>query len=247
MITIIGSYLSPYVRKVLVCLELKGLAYEIDPIVPFFGSDEFSQISPLRRVPVLIDGDITLSDSTVICEYLNERYPTPSVLPDLVEQRARSRWLEEYADSRMGDVMIWRFYGQLVVRRFVWNEQPDMTLVERARNEEIPQILDYLEQQLPAQGTLFDRLSVADIAIASFCRNALFAGYEIDAQKWPKTARFIAHVYALPPFAALQAFEKVSLKTPIPQLREALKQAGAPVTSKTWGSSQPRKGVFELP
>ena len=35
--TIIGSYLSPYVRKVLVCLEIKGIAYEIDPIVPFYG------------------------------------------------------------------------------------------------------------------------------------------------------------------------------------------------------------------
>ncbi|MFU1924319.1 glutathione S-transferase N-terminal domain-containing protein, partial [Klebsiella pneumoniae] len=34
---IIGSYLSPYVRKVLVLLELKGIAYRIDPIVPFFG------------------------------------------------------------------------------------------------------------------------------------------------------------------------------------------------------------------
>jgi hypothetical protein len=31
---IVGSYLSPYVRKVLVCLALKGVAYRIDPIVP---------------------------------------------------------------------------------------------------------------------------------------------------------------------------------------------------------------------
>ena len=46
---IIGSYLSPYVRKVLACLELKGLAYEIDPIVPFLGDDRFTQLSPLRR------------------------------------------------------------------------------------------------------------------------------------------------------------------------------------------------------
>ena len=39
MIHIIGSYLSPYVRKVLVALELKGLPYEIDPIVPFMGDE----------------------------------------------------------------------------------------------------------------------------------------------------------------------------------------------------------------
>ena len=54
-VQIIGSPISPYVRKVLVCLELKKLDYEIDPIVPFFGDDRFSQLSPLRRIPVLID------------------------------------------------------------------------------------------------------------------------------------------------------------------------------------------------
>jgi glutathione S-transferase len=48
-VTIIGTYLSPYVRKVLVCLDLKGIPYEIDPIVPFFGNEEFSRISPARR------------------------------------------------------------------------------------------------------------------------------------------------------------------------------------------------------
>jgi glutathione S-transferase len=37
-VRIVGSYLSPYVRKVLACLDLKGLAYEIDPIAPFFGT-----------------------------------------------------------------------------------------------------------------------------------------------------------------------------------------------------------------
>jgi hypothetical protein len=50
---IIGNYISPYVRKVLVCLELKGIDYEIDPIAPFVGNDQFSQLSPLRRIPVL--------------------------------------------------------------------------------------------------------------------------------------------------------------------------------------------------
>ena len=57
---IIGSFLSPYVRKVLVALETKGMAYAVDPIVPFYGDDEFTCLSPLRRVPVLIDEAVTL-------------------------------------------------------------------------------------------------------------------------------------------------------------------------------------------
>ena len=99
---ITGSYLSPFVRKVLVFLDLKRVPYVIDPINPFFGNDEFMRISPLRRIPVLQDDLVTLTDSTVICEYLNERYATPPLMPCDYVQRARARWLEEYADTRMG-------------------------------------------------------------------------------------------------------------------------------------------------
>ena len=56
--TIVGNYISPYVRKVLVCLEAKGIGYDIDPITPFIGDDRFSALNPLRRIPVLIEGDI---------------------------------------------------------------------------------------------------------------------------------------------------------------------------------------------
>ncbi|HEX3676476.1 MAG TPA: glutathione S-transferase N-terminal domain-containing protein, partial [Sphingomicrobium sp.] len=57
MIRIIGSFVGPYVRKVLAAMNLKGLAYEVDPITPFYGNDEFERLSPLRRIPVLVDGD----------------------------------------------------------------------------------------------------------------------------------------------------------------------------------------------
>ena len=81
MIRIIGSFVSPYVRKVLACMNLKGLAYEVDPITPFFGDDAFEAMSPLRRIPVLIDGDFHASDSSVICAYLDEAYPGHPLLP----------------------------------------------------------------------------------------------------------------------------------------------------------------------
>ncbi|WP_156255600.1 glutathione S-transferase family protein [Sandarakinorhabdus oryzae] len=116
MTLVVGNYLSPYVRKVLVCLTMKGVPYTIDPITPFFGNDAFAAVSPLRRIPVLIDDELTLCDSTVICEYLDERYPGPALLPTNRADRAQARWLEEFADSRMGDVIIWRLFNQLVTR-----------------------------------------------------------------------------------------------------------------------------------
>ena len=99
---IIGSFVSPYVRKVLGVMHLKGLTYEIDPITPFFGNDEFRRLSPLCRIPVLIDGDFATSDSSVICAYLDEAYSKRPVLPADPKDRARARWFEEYEATATG-------------------------------------------------------------------------------------------------------------------------------------------------
>src|SRR6185369_833384 len=121
-VRIIGSYVSPYVRKVLVCLHVKGVPYEIDPIIPFMGNDRFSALSPLRRIPVLIDDQVTLADSSVICQYLEDRYPDPLLYPKDIALRASARWLEEYADTRMGEVLIWHLFNQVAIQPFVWGE-----------------------------------------------------------------------------------------------------------------------------
>jgi glutathione S-transferase len=243
-VTVIGSYLSPYVRKVLVCLGIKGIAYEIDPIIPYFGNDDFTRISPLRRIPVLIDQQVTLADSTAICEYLDEAYDGPPLLPAGPALRARARWLEEFADSRMGDVFIWRYYNQLVIRKRIWKRPPDEAVLEKAVTEEIPAILDYLEAQLDGAKYLFGDISTADIAIASFFRNAHFAGFELDEKQWPQTAAFVSHVFAHPEFAELRVYEDLMMSVPIEERREALTKAGAPLTRETMATSSPRPGYF---
>lgn len=243
---IVGSYLSPYVRKVLVCLDIKGIAYEIDPIVPFYGNDEFARLSPVRRIPVLIDDSVTLVDSSVICEYLDERYPEPSLFPKGPQLRARARWLEEFADTRMGEVFIWRLFNQLVIRRFVWGETPDEQVLRKTREEDIPQVLDYLEGELPPAGFLFGAICLADIAVASFFRNASFARFSIDAGRWPTTASFVARVLNHASFAKLRPFEELLLRTPIANHRAALKDAGAPISADTLGASVPRRGMLTI-
>jgi glutathione S-transferase len=245
-VQVIGSFLSPYVRKVLVALDLKGVSYEIDPIVPFLGGEEFSRLSPLRRIPVLIDQHVTLPDSTVICEYLDERYPDPPLLPAAAAERARARWLEEFADTRLGEVLIWRLFNQLVIRRYVWGEETDHAVVEHARNVEIPQALDYLEPWAPAEGWLFGLFSIADIAIAAFFRNAAFAGFAIDAERWPRTAGFVARILDHPSFAKLRPYEELSLRTPMAKQREALAAAGAPIARTSYGTATARRGIMSI-
>src|SRR5688572_19370582 len=179
---IIGSYVSPYVRKVLACLALKGLDYEIDPITPFFGDERFERMSPLRRIPVLVHGDLVLSDSSVICAWLDEQWPDRHpLLPADVADRARARWFEEYADTRLGDVFIWGLFYQKIVRPIVCGEPGDQARIALTLAEDLPRELDYLEGQLPREGWLFGEIGLADIAIASFFRNGAYAGFSVDA------------------------------------------------------------------
>ncbi len=245
-VTIIGSYVSPYVRKVLVVLHFKGIPYRIDPIVPFLGDDRFAKLSPVRRVPVLVDDRVTLADSSVICQYLEDRYPEPALYPIDVVDRAKARWLEEFADTRMGEVLIWRFFNQLVIRPFVWGEPTDEAVVERARREEIPSVLDYLESIAPPDGFLFGAPSIADISIATFFRNAAFAGFSIESARWPRTAGYVDRVLALDEFARLRPFEDRSMRTPLAQQRTVLAEMGAPIASETYGTNVPRRGMMSI-
>src|SRR4249919_2063651 len=232
---IVGSFVSPYVRKVLACMNLKGLSYEVDPITPFFGNDEYGQLSPLRRIPVLVDGDFS------VCAYLDEAYPQRPLLPADPKDRARARWLEEYADTRLGDIFIWGLFYQRIVRPLVWGEPTDEERVARVLAEDIPVTLDYLETQLPAAGFLFGDIGLSDIAIASFFRNAAYAGFAVDAGRWPRTAGFVERTLADPCIAALLAFEDVQRSAEIKHRRQALLDAGAPLTAETLGLREPRR------
>jgi glutathione S-transferase len=245
-VRVIGSYISPYVRKVLVCLDWKGIDYEIDPIVPFFGDERFSRLSPLRRIPVLVDDRVTLADSSVICQYLEDLAPEPRFYPPDVGDRARARWLEEFADSRMGDVLIWQLFNQVVIRPRVWGEATDEAVVKHAQEVEIPSVLEYLETQLPAQGFCFGEPCIADVSVACFFRTASFARYRVDASRWPRTAGLIDRVLDLPALRRLAVFEEVMLRTPIARQRQALVDAGAPVAAETLAATTPRRGIMPI-
>jgi glutathione S-transferase len=247
MLKIIGSYVSPYVRKVLACVHLKELDYEIDPITAFYGNDEFERLSPLRRIPVLVDGDVELSDSSVICAYLDEAYPRRPLLPEDVKGRARARWFEEYADTRLGDVFIWGLFYQKVVRPIIWGEPGDQARIDKTLAEDLPREMDYLERELPPDGFLFgEEIGLADIAVATFFRNGAYAEFDPDRSRWPRTAAFVERALAQDCFAAFLPFEQAQLSTDPKGRRAALLAAGAPLTAETLGTREPKRGVMQL-
>jgi glutathione S-transferase len=98
---------SPFSAKVrIVCTE-KALSYELREIpwsrATLWGPKppELFAVSPRGEIPALIDEGIPIRDSTVIIEYLEERYPRPALMPRDPMERAQCRLLEEEADRAM--------------------------------------------------------------------------------------------------------------------------------------------------
>jgi len=91
--------LSPYAQKVKIALYEKDVAFEAT-IPNLFGEDaEFARVSPRREVPALVDGETAVFDSTIILEYVEDKWPSPPMLPPSPAERARVRMLEELCDT----------------------------------------------------------------------------------------------------------------------------------------------------
>ncbi|MDX2201495.1 MAG: glutathione S-transferase family protein [Hyphomicrobiaceae bacterium] len=247
MLTIIGNHISPFVRKVLCVCEVKGLAYEMDSIVPFFGNERFAQLSPLRRIPVLIDGEVVLTDSSVICEYLEDKWPATPVLPRDAAQRAQARFLDEYADTRMADVLLWKVFGRALVAPAIFKAARDVEAIQRTLAQEVPEVLDQLERWAPAEGfTLGDTPGLADFSVVSQFANFRWARGTVDAGRWPRLAAWIGRVEARAPMQRLNEIGETMLRVPPGEHRPVLEGLGVAVTATSVGGPAPRRGPMTV-
>jgi glutathione S-transferase len=207
MITLHGASASPFVRKTLAVLTIKELPFEHIQQMPFAKDVEFQKLSPLGKIPALQDGDLTLCDSTVICEYLEDTYPDKPVYPANSKDKARARWFEELGGSRVTELAAGIFF-QRFMRPLAFKQDPDEELVEKIINKDLPPILDYIESQVPAEGFLFgEQFMLADLSLVSAFINAGYASYEIDAKRWPLTVGFFERVKGHVVVAPLLAVE----------------------------------------
>src|SRR4029453_4461375 len=82
MLTLYDDVFSPYARKVRIALYEKGLDFErIRALHGDCNRTDFVHVNPRGGVPALVEGDVALYDSTVICEYLEDRSPEPRIYP----------------------------------------------------------------------------------------------------------------------------------------------------------------------
>lgn len=89
---------SPFARKAAIALLEKGLAYEAIPVDLAKKPLVLLQSGPLQKIPVLLEHGLTIGDSTVICEYLEERYLAHPLLPPGYLLRMKARTWEDLAD-----------------------------------------------------------------------------------------------------------------------------------------------------
>jgi glutathione S-transferase len=202
-----GSNVSPFVRKVRVVLAEKGIEYKLEMVNPFMPPPEFLVISPLKRIPVLRDTDRpepnTLPDSSIICDYLEHKYPTPALYPADAFDRARTLWFEEYADSAMATCIGSGLFFERVVKKMM-RAQTDEAVCQKTLTEKLPPLFDHLEHEVDGKDYLVaGAFSLADISIGTMFVNFKHAGEKIDLERWPKLAAYIERIHARPSFKTM--------------------------------------------
>jgi len=156
--------LSLFTGKVRIALDEKGIAYErvevgwslerrYEPHHP-----DVLALNPKQQVPVLVDGELVVYDSTQIFEYLEERCPQPPLYPSGLASRARCRRLEAAADE-----IVFPQVWQLIDAGFYPSASPDAAQRLRRAKRELAALQVELDKELAGREYLCERFSVADI------------------------------------------------------------------------------------
>jgi glutathione S-transferase len=193
-----GGAPSPFVRKVMVAFEEKGLAFEDKVLIPFPKTPELMEMNPIGKIPVLeISDGRFIPDSSVICAYLEKVHPDPALMPSDPYQYAQALFIEEYCDTRLIEG-IGSIYFERFIKKRLFNGEPDEEAVAKQIEEGLTPVLDQVEGLLPdSRDTLLDSgFGLADIAFGAQLSSLRLAGHEIDAGRWPKVRAFSDAVLA---------------------------------------------------
>lgn len=205
-ITLYGASLSPFVRKVCVALAEKDLPFEQVQIDPSRLPDDYYDLNPLGRIPALKDDAKALADSAVIVAYLDRQYPQQPLSHADPYLQAKVQWFEKYADYELAPLTTFGVFRQRVLMPL--RKQPQDEAVVQTSLEQLPSLLDYLEASLQDNEFMVgDRLTVADIAIASQFVNFGHGREKIDHQRWPQLTAYVERLHQRPSFAQLIAAE----------------------------------------
>ena len=188
--------LSPYAQKVKISLYEKGIDFEAT-IPNIFGSDPtFEAASPRREVPCLADGSLDIFDSTIILEYLEDKFPKPAMLPASPEDRARVRMLEELCDTYY-EAINWAMFE---IRAFGRASGAVAEALEAKAKQQTAGMHTRLERELGGR-EWFNGASFGwgDLSVAPYV--AASAGFGFTVPTGSKLAAWVARVQQRPSVA----------------------------------------------
>jgi glutathione S-transferase len=168
----------PFAQKVKVVLAEKELEYETIFVDLRKGehkqNPEFLKLNPYGRVPVLIDDEVVVYDSTIINEYLEDEYPHPALLPDDSAARGRVRLLEDFCDNSFLPSA-----GFVMAELSKPEAEQDTDRLQRYRNE-LARGLARLESHFGGREYLVEHFSLADVAFVPAVLILDRLGVEVD-------------------------------------------------------------------
>src|SRR6266516_3829279 len=140
------------------------------------------------------------ADSSVICAYLDRAYPDPQLYPSDPYLYGRALWFEEYGDTGLVAVIGLQIFRERVIAPSMMGRPTDDALVQKALDEGVPPLFDYLESQVKDGEFRCGSFSIADIGICTQLLSYRYSGYEPDPKRWPKFAAYAERVFARPSF-----------------------------------------------
>lgn len=153
-----NAQLSPYSARCRIAIHAKGLDVELLPISDDAVKAKLAALTPMHKVPTLIDGDQVIPESDVICEYLEEKGAGPALLPTEPAARAQIRLL-----ARIGEIYVMEPMGDLFDQ--IDPRTRDKNLVARAMGE-VAEGMGWLDSYLDGSAyALGNTLSFADCAL----------------------------------------------------------------------------------
>ena len=171
--------LSPYAQKVKIALLEKGVEFEA-PLPEGLGTgasiEDFMAASPRGEVPALVEGDdVRLFDSTIMLEYIEDRWPQPPLLPTGPLERARVRMIEDAIDTHV-EAISW---GLAEIRFFGRASGDIAKKIEESASEQVAGWYRWLSGQLDDR-TWFNGESFGwgDLAVVPFVNSITRFGFE---------------------------------------------------------------------
>jgi glutathione S-transferase len=194
--------LSPSSRRVRVTLAEKGLEYEPVLEQPWRRREEFLALNPAGDVPVLVEDDGFVVVGHTICEYLEDLYPKPVLLPGPVQARAEVRRLVEWFDIKFDREVTENLVGEKVIKRVSNLGQPS-GLAIRAGLANIHYHLDYIAFLADRRTWLGgDGFSQADIAAGCQLSAVDYCGL-VPWDEHPEAKDWYARIKSRPSFRSL--------------------------------------------